>query len=171
MPAWYVKNNGEKLGPWSSQQLKQAVSNGRVDATAMVLQEGQEEWKPITRIKGLEWPMIPSVSPQLLSAVQQPPAPQPIYTAPIVYAAPVAQPMPTQQQIVNVHMHGGKQWSRGVAMLLSLIIPGLGQVYKGQIINGLVWFVLVIVGYIPFVIPGIILHILCILGAASGRNR
>ncbi len=59
-------------------------------------------------------------------------------------------------------------WSKGVAALLSFLIPGAGQMYKGQVIKGLVWFFLVVLGYILFVIPGLVLHLLCILGAASG---
>ena len=62
----------------------------------------------------------------------------------------------------------GPAWSKGVAALLSFVIPGAGQMYKGQILNGLVWLVAVFVGYFVFIVPGIILHILCIFGAASG---
>ncbi len=59
-------------------------------------------------------------------------------------------------------------WSPGVAAVLSFVIPGLGQIYKGQIFNGLAWLVAVIVGYVAFIIPGIVLHLCCIVGAASG---
>jgi hypothetical protein len=61
-----------------------------------------------------------------------------------------------------------KQWSGGVAAVLSILIPGLGQVYKGQLLNGFVWFVVVIIGYACFIVPGLILHLCCIVGAASG---
>jgi TM2 domain-containing membrane protein YozV len=39
---------------------------------------------------------------------------------------------------------------------LSLVIPGAGQIYKGQIINGLVWLLFVVGGYIFFIIPGLV---------------
>lgn len=61
-------------------------------------------------------------------------------------------------------------WSPGVAAVLSLVIPGAGQIYKGQVFNGLFWMFVVVVGYITFIFPGVILHILCIVGAAAGRN-
>jgi len=61
-----------------------------------------------------------------------------------------------------------KLWSPGVAALLSFIIPGLGQLYKGQIGTGILWFVVVIIGYALFVVPGLILHIICIVTAANG---
>jgi hypothetical protein len=75
---------------------------------------------------------------------------------------------------VQVHIHGKeRRWSPGVAAVLSFFIPGLGQIYKGQIINGLFWlFIIIPLGYVLgsfcFFIPGILLHLLCILGAASG---
>jgi len=48
------------------------------------------------------------------------------------------------------------------------LIPGAGQIYKGQPINGIVWFVLTVAGYIAFIIPGVVLHLCCIIGAAMG---
>jgi hypothetical protein len=70
---------------------------------------------------------------------------------------------------VQVHIHGKeRQWNPGVAAVLSFFIPGLGQIYKGQIINGLTWLFFTALGYACFVFPGIFLHLLCILGAASG---
>ena len=61
-------------------------------------------------------------------------------------------------------------WNPGVAAVLSLLIPGAGQIYKGQIFNGLFWLVFVVIGYFAFVVPGVILHIFCIIGAASGKK-
>jgi hypothetical protein len=60
------------------------------------------------------------------------------------------------------------KWSGGIAAVLSLIIPGAGQMYKGQVANGLVWLIFVIAGYFMLIIPGLILHLFCIIGAASG---
>lgn len=64
---------------------------------------------------------------------------------------------------------GIRQWSPGVAAVLSLVIPGAGQMYKGQVLNGLVWLVVVVGGYVFFTVSGVILHGLCIIGAASGN--
>jgi len=58
--------------------------------------------------------------------------------------------------------------SNGVAAVLSLVIPGAGQMYKGNVGAGIGWLVAVVLGYLLFVIPGLILHFLCILLAASG---
>jgi len=61
-----------------------------------------------------------------------------------------------------------KLWSRPAAGALS-VCPGLGQVYKKQYLAGVIWFCVVAAGY-RFVIPGVILHLLCIADAAAGRN-
>jgi hypothetical protein len=70
--------------------------------------------------------------------------------------------------------HGAQIWNPGVAGVLSLVIPGSGQIYKGQLGLGLFWLFLVVATYcfiFPlFVIPGLILHIICIVTAFSGDS-
>jgi TM2 domain-containing membrane protein YozV len=67
-------------------------------------------------------------------------------------------PIPVPQQ---------PKWNPGTAAVLSLVIPGTGQMYKGRILAGLVWLVGVCVGYVAFVVPGVILHIACVYNAYS----
>lgn len=57
-----------------------------------------------------------------------------------------------------------------IAGLLSFLLPGLGQMYKGQTANGIIWLVGAIFGYMLFIIPGIIIHICAIFEAVS-RDR
>ncbi|REJ90923.1 MAG: hypothetical protein DWQ35_15500 [Planctomycetota bacterium] len=61
-----------------------------------------------------------------------------------------------------------RRWSPLVAMLLSFLIPGVGQMYKGQVVNGIVWLLVVVVGYFFLIIPGLVLHLFCIVGAGMG---
>lgn len=61
-------------------------------------------------------------------------------------------------------------WSPGVAAVLSLVIPGAGQMYKGHVFGGLVWLFVVVVGYWMLIVPGFILHLCCIISAASGQR-
>lgn len=63
-----------------------------------------------------------------------------------------------------------RQWSPGAAALLSFLIPGLGQLYKGRAAAGVIWFFVVAIGYAMLIVPGIILHIICICTAASGNT-
>ena len=67
-----------------------------------------------------------------------------------------------QPQVIYVK----SQPNLGLAALLSFIIPGAGQMYRGHVIRGLIWFVCVVLGYFAFVVPGVILHLACILFAA-----
>jgi len=60
-----------------------------------------------------------------------------------------------------------ENWSSGLAAVLSLVIPGAGQIYKGKLGQGLLWLVIVPIGYLILVIPGLILHIMCIFSAYS----
>ncbi len=60
------------------------------------------------------------------------------------------------------------KWSPGIAAVLSLVIPGAGQMYKGSVGGGLVWLVVVVFGYVLFIVPGLVLHLCCIVSAASG---
>jgi TM2 domain-containing membrane protein YozV len=62
-----------------------------------------------------------------------------------------------------------QRWSPGLAAALSFFLPGLGQLYKGQILNGIVWFFMVGLGYMALILPGLLLHLFCIIGAASGN--
>lgn len=79
---------------------------------------------------------------------------------------PVVQAPPVQPQEM-----AQRSWSPGVAALLSLIIPGAGQIYKGHIGAGLLWLMFVVAGYFLFIIPGVILHLVCIFSAASSSGR
>jgi TM2 domain-containing membrane protein YozV len=57
------------------------------------------------------------------------------------------------------------------AAVLSMIVPGAGQLYAGRPLSGLSWFVLVTMGYMLLIIPGVLLHIICVAAAASAANQ
>ena len=60
-------------------------------------------------------------------------------------------------------------WSPGVAAVLSLFIPGVGQMYKGRVLEGILWLLFTPIGYVLFIIPGLIMHIICIITASQGN--
>lgn len=51
------------------------------------------------------------------------------------------------------------------AAFLSFLIPGWGQMRRGKMVQGLIWMVVVIAGYFLLIIPGLILHLLCMVEA------
>lgn len=62
-----------------------------------------------------------------------------------------------------------REWNPGIAAVLSLFIPGAGQLYKGKVLAAIIWFLAVAAGYALLFVPGLILHLFCIINAASGR--
>jgi TM2 domain-containing membrane protein YozV len=52
-----------------------------------------------------------------------------------------------------------------VAAVLSLVIPGAGQIYKGRIAMGIAWLVLTVLGYLTLLVPGMLLHFICVFQA------
>ena len=57
------------------------------------------------------------------------------------------------------------------AAVLSMIVPGAGQLYAGRPLSGVAWFALVTMGYLLLIVPGVMLHILCVASAASAAHR
>lgn len=77
---------------------------------------------------------------------------------------------PFREAAPAVHVVSAPQrkWSGGVAAVLSFFFPGVGQMYKGQVLNGIVWMGAVFLGYVFWLFPGLILHVFCVIGAAMG---
>ena len=76
---------------------------------------------------------------------------------------------PTLPQLQATLPTPQRLWSPGVAAVLSFLFPGLGQMYKGSVLGGLCWMLLVFFGYAMLFVPGVVLHLLCIFAAASGN--
>lgn len=77
-----------------------------------------------------------------------------------------------QQQIAQQqqqHLQQIQQWNNTTATqaaLLSFFVPGLGQMCSGRVPAGLLWMMFTCLGYVCFIVPGIVLHILCVINAA-----
>jgi hypothetical protein len=52
----------------------------------------------------------------------------------------------------------------------SFLWPGLGQMYKGQVLMGFAWWFIVLLGYAFCLVPGFFLHVICVFDAASGSE-
>jgi hypothetical protein len=89
-------------------------------------------------------------------------------------AQPAATPLvdvdsPAGRSVVAINQPPARLWSPGLAAVLSFFVPGLGQLYKGQFVSAVFWFVFVGMGYVAPILPGLILHFFCVLGALSGN--
>ena len=60
--------------------------------------------------------------------------------------------------------------SPGLAAVFSLLVPGAGQLYAGRYVAALLWFLVVTAGY-ALILPGLVLHLFCIVSAASSAHQ
>lgn len=67
----------------------------------------------------------------------------------------------------GVHPSAAKQPSQGIAALLSLIIPGAGQMYLGRVGRGLAWLAITVFCYVGFLPIGVVVHLACVIAAAT----
>jgi hypothetical protein len=66
---WYYTDQGQRLGPISSDQLKQLAASGRLQPSAFVWKEGMAQWAAASNVDGL--------FPAELQAVRSSPPPLP----------------------------------------------------------------------------------------------
>lgn len=87
---WWYAVGQEKIGPCSSSELMDLVTQGKLFPDTLVWKEGMPNWVPASRIKGL-WQNLPATPPAV------PPLPA---STPSVGASlpPVPPAMPQQQQ-------------------------------------------------------------------------
>ena len=55
--------------------------------------------------------------------------------------------------------------SPGIAAVLAVLLPGLGHVYAGRLLAGALWFLGVSFGYWAILVPGLLLHAICVWAA------
>jgi hypothetical protein len=61
--------------------------------------------------------------------------------------------------------------SPGFAAVLSVVLPGLGQVYSGRLLAGGLWFLATSFSYWAILVPGILVHGLCIWSAYQSARQ
>ncbi len=64
----------------------------------------------------------------------------------------------------------GRDANPGLAAVFSLFIPGAGQLYTGRVVGAVLWFLVVTAGY-ALLLPGLVLHLFCIVSAAASAHR
>lgn len=58
-----------------------------------------------------------------------------------------------------------------LAGIFSFLIPGLGQIYAGKTARGIAFFIATAIGYIVFIIPGVIIWIINIFDAIKQAEK
>ena len=111
---FYLNKNGQKLGPYTSEQVQIFIRQGVVSLDDQVWSDGWSTWKPIRSVSGFG-----ESNPSNISVPQ-------VQTAPI------------QQQNTSTYVEGKEPV---VACVLSLVIVGTGQFYNGEWAKG--WVLLI----------------------------
>ncbi|MBS9476698.1 DUF4339 domain-containing protein [Ancylobacter sp. VKM B-3255] len=134
---WYTHMDGQVFGPFTGHQLRDFVREGRLAADTEVVRLGSEVWVKAAddgALKGLFAPRAAPSSP--------PPPSGPINAAPgstvVQVTNQISEPRPSSVVILDPGAAGAK--SAGVALLLSIVIVGAGQLYNGQIGKGIFMF-------------------------------
>jgi TM2 domain-containing membrane protein YozV len=126
---WHIHVGGQTYGPYSGHQLGEFIKEGRVDGTTQVLPVGSENWTLATQDRQLSALFRPSKQQSL---------------PPITAAAGATVVQITNQIAPAVLMDDTGAFgpkSPGVALLLSLIICGAGQMYCGRIGKGILMLI------------------------------
>ncbi len=63
-----------------------------------------------------------------------------------------------------------RKYLHATAALMSLVIPGAGQVYKGRAAVGVSWFVIVAACYVLVGAPALLVHLMCVVSAGSAAR-
>lgn len=143
---WYVHLDGQVFGPFSGHQLRDFAGEGRIGAETQAVRVGAETWT-----RTADDPALASLFAR--AAVPAPPPTGPVRAeagATVVQVTNNIASEPRPQQVVILDPGAAAPKSAGTALILSILIVGLGQLYNGQIGKGilmffaciLLWFVL-----------------------------
>jgi hypothetical protein len=88
---WYYIEKGQRLGPFSSDELKQLAGSGRLQRSDTVWKQGMPQWVPASHIKGLF-----SAAVQAHTPGKPPPSPG-VPSSPAPSAAPAPSATPPKQ--------------------------------------------------------------------------
>lgn len=58
----------------------------------------------------------------------------------------------------------------GLSAVLSVLAPGLGQVYNGRLLAGALWFLGTAFAYSAVLVPGFLIHAVCVWSAYAGAR-
>ena len=80
---WYYSKNGNQVGPVTEEELRAKAGTGEVLATDLIWKEGMPDWKPFSRVLGVQpGTGAPPVPPSLVKGsvpMHQPAAMAPMY--------------------------------------------------------------------------------------------
>jgi TM2 domain-containing membrane protein YozV len=133
---WYVDVNAKTYGPYPGQKIREYITDGRISPDTNVMPKDGGGWIPA----GADKALAPLFAPK-----PAPPAPVSATAAPGATVVQVTNNVAPQQGPAVIYEDGpAAPKSAGTALILSILIVGLGQLYNGQVGKGILMFVLCI---------------------------
>ena len=129
---WFIHLDGETYGPYSGHRLGDFLKEGRIDAATQVLPVGSENWQHASDDRRLA---------QLFRPLRQSHVPAPITAATGATVVQITNQIAPQP---IMFMDDGSPFgakSPGIALLLSFLWCGAGQIYCGRVGRGILMFV------------------------------
>ncbi|WP_316163046.1 GYF domain-containing protein [Bradyrhizobium sp. SZCCHNRI20481] len=126
---WHVHINGQTYGPYTGHRLGEFVKEGRIDKSTQVLEVGSEAWS------------LAGQDLRLASLFNRaPPQAPPISAAAGSTVVQITNQMaPTAVLLDDTGVFGAK--SPGVALFLSFLLCGAGQMYCGRVGKGILMLI------------------------------
>lgn len=144
--SWHLHADGRSYGPYTGHEIKRYVEEGRITGSTSVVPVGDESWRPAADdpvLRGL-FPERRTAPPSLSTSGEKVTAGE---GATIVQVTNNLAPSGERSFILD---GPAAPKSAGVALLLSLLVAGLGQIYNGQAGKGIGMFVLMIALWFVF---------------------
>lgn len=133
---WYVHLDGQVFGPFTGHQLRDFTVEGRIGAETQVVRLGAEAWT-----RAADDTALLSLFPRAAAPALPPTGPVRAEAgATVVQVTNTIAAEPRPQQVVILDPGIAAPKSAGTALILSILIVGLGQLYNGQIGKGILMF-------------------------------
>jgi TM2 domain-containing membrane protein YozV len=158
---WYTHIDGQTYGPYSGHRLNEFLKEGRISGATQVLAVGSENWQHASE----DHRLAALFRPQR----QQSPLPPPITAAAGATVVQVTNQIAPQP---IMFMDDGSPFgpkSPGVALLLSFLWCGAGQIYCGRVGKGILMFVGAVALW--FILLGWIIQIWAMVDAYQTAKR
>jgi len=176
---FYVKCDGKETGPMTGKQLKYRASQGKIDNTVLVRKENSDKWYPANKVKGLlanNTFDLKDLKCHYCDKLVKRSSKKCKYcgenleiTLEEVFNINNPTTCTDISQTINIPIEHELDYEGDpIAVWLSLI-PGMGHIYTGKVLYGVIWFILTICGYYWWSIVGAILHMLCVIDAGFGN--
>ena len=140
---WYIHSDGQSHGPYNGHSMKSYIEAGNLKPDTLVVPAGGQDWKAAR-----EYPVIANLFPREALSSAPPPPVSAAAGATVVQVHNVIGTQQAQRPIVIDGTAAPK--SAGLALFLSFIFCGAGQLYNGQVGKGILMFFLCVLGWIVF---------------------